>query len=218
MDILVEGKGTKYFTPDQITFDLQFVVKANAYEEVLEKGVLSVQDFINEVLIENGFTKEDLKTRSFVVSEEVIYNPETQKQEFQGYSYNQYATISFHHSIDLMADIITDVSKLEIPPTYQITFNLNNEEKVREEVLKLAYQDAENKANAIAQAALKNLKRCTKVDSKPFDNIYNSNSNLDNNFLNNPKMLSNITNIITTSFTPEDIEITERLYCLWIAE
>lgn len=218
MEILVEGKGSKYFTPNEITFNLNFVVKGNTYEEVLKTGSKSVEIFINEVLIKNGFAKEDLKTRSFVIREENKYNNETKNQEFDGYSYNQYATLSFDYNKDLLAILMEDISKLENPPTYQITFGLKDERKVRNEVLGLAYKNAEEKAYAIAQAAGKTLKRCTKVDSKPFDTVYISESNLDYSLMSRAKTISNVADIITTSFTPEDIEIIERLYCLWIAE
>lgn len=218
MEIIAEGKGSKYFTPNEIIFNLTFVVKGNTYEEVLEKGSKSVEVFINEVLIKNEFTKEDLKTRSFVIREETKYNNETKNREFDGYSYNQHATLSFDYNKDLLGTLMEDISKLENPPTYQITFGLKDERKARREVLELAYNDALEKAYAIAHAAGKTLKRCLKVDSKPFDTVYISESNLDYSLLNQAKTISNVADIIITSFTPEDIEITERLYCLWIAE
>jgi len=216
MEIILEGKGSKYFTPNKTIFNLNFVAKSNTYEKVLEKGISNVDEFIEEVLIQNGFQKEDLKTRNFVIREETQYNNETHKQEFDGYSYNQYATISFDYNIDLMANIMNSISKLSFPLTYQINFGLKDEEKARKEVLKLAYEDAESKSKAIADAAGKTLKRCTKVDSKPFDNVFVSNTNLDYSMMST-RMINNI-ETITTIFTPEDIEIMEYLYCLWLAE
>ena len=218
MEILVEGKGSQYLTPNQIIFHFNFSVKGDTYQLVLEQGSKSVENFINEVLIKNGFSKEDLKTQNFVIKEENKYNNETGKYEFNGYSYNQYANVRFDYNKDLLGKLMEDVSKLENPPTYQIAFGVKDEKVSRKEVLGLAYNDALDKASAIALSAGKILKRCTKVDSKSLDSVYISESSLDYSLMPQDRTVSDVASIITASFTPEDIEITERLYCLWIAE
>jgi len=141
MEIILEGKGSKYFTPNKTIFNLNFVAKSNTYEKVLEKGISNVDEFIEEVLIQNGFQKEDLKTRNFVIREETQYNNETHKQEFDGYSYNQYATISFDYNIDLMANIMNSISKLSFPLTYQINFGLCQKPKCLENYRNNRYSD-----------------------------------------------------------------------------
>ena len=74
MEIIVEGKGTEYFTPDQVNFVINFYLKGQSYEETLSEGVKSVQNFIDSILLLNNFNKEDLKTRNFVIREETKYN------------------------------------------------------------------------------------------------------------------------------------------------
>ena len=216
MEIIVEGKGGKYFIPDQITINFTFYTKGDNYKKVLEKGISNVEEFISNVLLQNNLKKEDLKTNSFIIKEETKIDNITGKNKFDGYSYHQYASISFDYNIDLMANIMNSIAELIETPLYRINFGLKDEEKARTEVLKLAYKDAESKANAIAEASGKTLKRCIKVDSKPFNNVYTSNTNLDYNMMS-ARTINNVESI-TTILTPEDIEITETLYCLWLAE
>lgn len=70
MEIIVTGKANEYFKPDQIILNINFYVKENTYEDVLIKGTNNVKIFIDEVLINNGFKNDDLKTRSFIIKEE----------------------------------------------------------------------------------------------------------------------------------------------------
>ena len=70
MEIIVEGKGINSFVPDEVRLNINFFVKGITYEETLNKGTLNVQLFIEEVLFKNGFKKDDMKTKSFIIKEE----------------------------------------------------------------------------------------------------------------------------------------------------
>ena len=59
MEIIVEGVGYKYFTPNQIILNFNFVTKGKSYEEVLEKGSSNVELFIDGILLQSGFSKND---------------------------------------------------------------------------------------------------------------------------------------------------------------
>lgn len=216
MEIIVEGKGIKYFVPNQITLNLNFITKENSYEKVLEYGSKNVEKFINTILKNNNFSISDMKTRNFVIREETKYNEETRKYEFDGYSYNQRATLSFDYNKEKLSKMMKEISKLPNPPFYQINFEIKDERECRRNILKDAYLDAENQANAIALASGKTLKQCVKVDFKPFTTSYISQTTFGNELMYSKK--ANISETINNIFTPEDIELTETLYCLWIAE
>ena len=76
MDIMVEGTGTRYYRPDEVEISLNFYTKTGSYESALEEGTKDVQIFIDKILEQMQFTKEDLKTRSFRVYEEKRYDYE----------------------------------------------------------------------------------------------------------------------------------------------
>lgn len=70
MEIIVQGKGTKYIKPNEVILNLTFTNKAKTYDAVLSDGIRSVNYFVEEILLKNGFSKDELKTRSFVINEE----------------------------------------------------------------------------------------------------------------------------------------------------
>lgn len=218
MEIIVEGVGYKYFTPNQIILNFNFVTKGKSYEEVLEKGSSNVELFIDGILLQSGFSKNDFKTRSFIIREETKYNNETRNYDFDGFSFNQFALLKFDYDKEKLSKLMESIATLTNPPTYQISFGLKDEDEAKKEVLKYAYQDAEMQAKIIADASGKDLKTCAKVDFKPFNTTYISESNLNYGLMHDTKTIRSVADAISNTFTPEDIKITENLYCLWIAE
>lgn len=219
MEIIVEGVGTKKITPDEVILNLTFNYKNDNYNQVLKEGTEIVANFISDVLEPNKFTKEDLKTSSFVIRENTKYNEITKRYELDGYLFEQRSKLIFDYDKEKKALIMEAISKFYESPKCIINFDLKNKKECRKNVLSLAYKDALEQANAIAEAAETRLVGCMKVDFKPFTTTYVSNSNLDNDGMLYRKAAYKeaASNIINT-FNPEDIIITEKLYCLWIAE
>ena len=218
MEIIVQGKAEDFFKPDEALFFFEFNVKGNSYEEVLSQGVNNVDLFIKNILLLNGFKMEDLKTRSFVVREDYIYNEITRKNDFNGYIFNQSATLKFDYDKNRMATLMERISKMSNAPKYQLSFGIKNEKECKRTILSKAYQDAKLQAEAIASAAGKTLKDCVKVDFKPFTTTIVSESYLDSDMAYAKSARFGAAPTIINTFTPEDIKLTETLYCLWIAE
>lgn len=224
MDIMVKGTGTRYYKADEIGIILNFRTNTDSYETALEKGTKDVQIFIEEILDQMNFSKEDMKTRSFRVYEDKRYDYKHNVEKSYGFVYEQMAKLKFDYDINVVAEFMDRVSKLSNPPKYTISFNVKDEKKIKEEALADAYNMAKEKAEAIAKAAGKNLKECIKTDFRPFEEKVYSNSSLDGEMFAErrrgaagPEMAS-AERTIKTIFTPEDIEISETLYCLWITD
>lgn len=218
MEIIVEGKGSSYVKPNMVIININFVYKEKNYEDALKMGTRNVQLFIDEVLSSNGFNKEDMKTRSYVIREETKYNSVTGNYDFNGYSFTQSAVLKIDYNIELMANFMNMISKLNNPPFCNVKFGVKDENTERKKILSIAYKDAESQAMAIAEAAGKNLKYCAKVDFKSFTTNYISNSGFESDKMYAKSSAVSIQETIVNTFTPEDIEISEKLYCLWIAE
>ncbi len=75
---------------------------------------MSVQNFVNNILLPNGFSKEDMKTRSFVVREEQKYDNMTREYSFDGFSFSQLASIKFDYDKTKLASIMEQLSKMKI--------------------------------------------------------------------------------------------------------
>ena len=218
MEIIVQGKGNEYFAPNEVILNISFNTIGLTYEEVLEKGTKNVQYFVDEILQKNGFQKEDMKTRNFVIREETKYNNVTRNYDHDGYSFSQIAMLRFDYDKELMAKIMVAISKLENAPMCQIKFGVKDEKECKRKILAKAYKDAEVQAHAIAEAAGKTLKYCQKVDFKPFTTDYVSNAFFGSDMMYAEKAVRGAAETIVNTFTPEDIELSETLYCLWIAE
>lgn len=218
MEIIVQGKGTEIFTPNEVILNIGFNTKGQSYEEVLSEGVKNVQKFVNELLLQNGFTTDDMKTRNFVVREEQKYDEATRTYLFDGFSFNQNATLKFDYSKEKIARIMEDLSKLDNAPSCHINFGVKDAKECKRKILSKAYREAELQAQAIAEAAGKSLKQCVKVDFKPFTTDYVSQTNFDSDMMYNKGARLGAAPAIINTFTPEDIELSETLYCLWITE
>ena len=218
MEIIVQGKGTEFFTPNEVILNIGFNTKGQSYEEVFSEGVKNVQKFVNELLLQNGFTTEDMKTRNFVVREDQKYDEVTRTYLFDGFSFNQNATLKFDYNKERMAKIMEDLSKLDNAPTCQINFGVKDVKECKRKILSKAYKEAELQAQAIAEAAGKSLKQCVKVDFKPFTTDYVSQTTFDSDMMYAKSARLGAAPAIINTFTPEDIELSETLYCLWLAE
>lgn len=228
MDIIVEGVGKKLYTPDEVEINLDFYTRADSYESALEKGTKDVEIFINDVLENKNFNKEIMKTRSFRVYEEKQYDYDKKIYLNLGYAYTQQANIKFDYSMNTIAEFMENVSKLENPPKYRLVFNVKDIKKCKDEVLAEAYNKAKDKAETIARTAGKELKECVKTDFRPFEEKVISRSSLNSKDMYMQDEMSidgarfgmakskGVQETIQTIFTPEDVEITETLYCLWI--
>lgn len=218
MEIIVQGNGKEYFAPDEIILNIKFNIIGNSYKEALIKGTDMVEQFVNLILLKNGFSKEDMKTKNFIIREQYRYDNLTQKDIFEGFLYEQRAHVKFDYDKDKLSYMMVEISNLDNAPQCQIKFGLKNENQCRKIVLSKAYQEAFDKAGVIAESANKTLKNCIKVDCKSFDRNYISNASLDSSLFYNEESNIEYSKSISNTFTPEDIEITEVLYCLWIAE
>lgn len=228
MDIIVEGVGKKFYSPDEVEINLDFYTRADSYESALENGTKNVENFINDVLEKMDFNKEIMKTRSFRVYEEKQYDYDRKKYTRLGYAYTQQANIKFNYSINIIAEFMDMVSKLKNPPKYHLLFNVKDIKGCKDEVLAEAYNKAKEKAETIARAAGKELKECVKTNFIPFEESIVSRSSLNSQDMYMEKEMSigastfgmakktGVQDTIQTIFTPEDVEITETLYCLWI--
>ena len=228
MDIIVEGIGKKFYSPDEVEINLDFYTRDDSYERALENGTKNVESFINDVLERMNFNKEIMKTRSFRVYEEKQYDYDRKKYIKLGYAYTQQANIKINYSMEIIAEFMDIVSKLKNPPKYHLAFNVKDIKACKDEVLAESYNKAKEKAETIAKAAGKELKECVKTDFMPFEESVVSRSSLNSQDMYMEKEMSigastfgmakktGVQDTIQTIFTPEDIEITETLYCLWI--
>jgi len=221
MDIIVAGLGEKKFKPDEITLNFDFKTVEKTYEEALEKGVANVDSYLN-LLTSMGFKKEEVKTRSFRVSEERHYDDNTRKYIIDGFSYTQNAKLVFDYDMKKLSKLMEETSKANNPPIYRINFNIKDERLAQEELLSLAYENALFQANAIAKASGTKIICCKKTSFQPFEggeSYSYSPSVCDGAVMAKAKCCSNSTrDTIQNIFVPEDVSLDVAIFCQFLAE
>lgn len=216
MDIMTKGEGYLDFTPDIIKLHFDFRIRAKEYNMAVENGVKTVESFV-KLLQSLGFKKEDFKTHSFRVYEETKYDSTRKKDVSLGFAYNQNSNLKFDYDTSKLAQLMTAISKFKDSPRTEIRFELKNPDGAKSQCIDLAYKNAKSKAQAIAKSAGKKLKECVKISYEPFEASVQSKSDfggLSKTGINGLQLDSAIENVLV----PEDIEISEELYCLFIAE
>ena len=219
MDIVVMGKGKVNFKPDQIVINFDFNVKEKTYEQVLQQGTAGVEKYLN-LLLSLGFKKEDFKTRSFRVSENREYDNMKRIYVSKGFVFNQSARIKFDYDMEKLSQLMEKTSAFDDAPAYRIDFAIKDEKSAEEELLKLAYKDAEMQAKFIASASGKELKDCVKVSFEPFDEKLTSESRLGSNEMMYCAKASAraVSDSIQTVFVPEDVVVEKEIYCLFVTK
>lgn len=219
MDIVVMGKGKLNFKPDQIVINFDFNLKEKTYEKVLQLGTNVVEKYLS-LLLSFGFKKEDFKTRSFRVSENREYDNIKRTYVSKGYVFNQSAKIKFDYDIKKLSQLMEKTSAFDDAPAYRIDFAIKDEKCAEEELLKLAFKDAEMQAKFIASASGKELKDCVKVSFEPFDEKLTSESRLDSNeMMCYAKAGARaVSESVQTVFVPEDVVVEKEVYCLFVTK
>lgn len=217
MEIHVEGEALEYVSPDQVILNIEFKKKGESYNAVLTEGIESVKTFIEQILIPNSIDKEELKTRSFTIEEDKKYNNKLKKYEKVGFLFNQEAVLRFDYDKILLATIMISLSNLKNPPLCYVEFGLKDKKEVQKNILSKAYEDDKIKAEAIAIASKKKLKDCIKTEF-----LKKSNSEFISNFAIEEGIITSSLEVqtknIVNTLIPEDIKLSEKLYCLWITE
>lgn len=114
--------------------------------------------------------------------------------------------MKFDYDRELIAKIMEDISQLEDGSMCYVKFKIKDMEECRKRMMTSAYKDAEAQALIIAGAAGKTLKYCQKVDFKPFNTEYISNSSFDTKMMYVEKK-AGVAQTILNTFTSEDVEL-----------
>ena len=135
MEIIVQGKGEEFFKPNEVVLNINFTAKGLTYEEVLNKGVNNVVNFVNTILLPNGFTKEEMKTRSYYINENRRYDEVTRNYYPDGFSFNQSATLRFDYDKEKIAKIMDELSKIENAPNVNVNFGVKDAKECKRKIL-----------------------------------------------------------------------------------
>ncbi len=230
MQITVKGEASRTVAPDQIVASVTFREHANSYDEVLQKGVQSVKDYLDFIEANTDFTAADFKTRAYNIHEEFTTNHLDAKTEqdlgkqltrrvSNGFYFTQQAYLEFDYNRERLAKLLVLTAKAAGKPRFSIDFNLKDPKAYQRGLIGDAYRDAQLKAETLAAAANKHLRDCIHVDLD--DTTSNRNFDYGVSYAKSARFEETAASIekqlqlIDETFHPDDIFISKNINVIW---
>ncbi len=164
--ITVKGIGNVNVKPDLIIINMELVSHKYDYEETMKLATDSVSK-LEKAIEEAGFNKKELKTTSFNIrtSYKSYYDEnKNYKNKFDGYICEQGLKLQFDLDMQVLSKVLTAITKSGVEPRLNIRFSVKDKEKVNEELLINATENARRKAEVLAKASKVNLGKLVTIN------------------------------------------------------
>lgn len=212
--IVITGTSTLNVKTDYVKIQFDIDKKDCVYEKTLSLLTEQVNK-ITQIITDNGFSKNDLKTSNFNIEKDTKYDKKKQEYYFVGYRARETLSLSF--PIDnkrinsILASIWAEIKDVE----FNISFYCFNPNKYENQLIKSAVEDAKEKAVLIAETIGVKLKRIEKIDYS-FSEIHIEDT-LAYDF--SPKMCCAETLIGSLpDMEPEDTKLNKSITIVWEIE
>lgn len=159
--ITVKGVGTAKTKPDYVEVALNLNGKNMDYVSAINQANEKIEKLQNAVFAV-GYVKEDLKTLNF--SANTSYEYDHGKQLFKGYVCAYRLKLGFDFTAEALAKTLTAIANSGADAEFSISFSVKEPEKVAEELLISATENARQKAEILAKASGKTLGELVSID------------------------------------------------------
>jgi uncharacterized protein YggE len=149
--INVSGTGRVTIVPDIAKINIGVRTEAEVVTDALDENSANANN-ISEVLQDLGVAEEDIQTSNFNVYPSDQYNPMTGQVEGRKYVVENTVNVTVR-DLTSLGDVLSAVVDAGANAIYGINFDVENREEAVAEARKLAIEDAQAKAEAIAEEA-----------------------------------------------------------------
>ena len=188
-------------------------VNVNNIDMSASQAIVGLNNKTKEVynkLASLGIKENDIKTINFSISENRVYRRDEYRDS--GYVASQTVQVEFAAKKERISEILTAFSDTKTNFQLGFSFKLSDElkKKVKNDLIKDAITDAKEKANLIASSAGVKLMKITEINYGVFnENIYQP--------MYDMASMAKSGNEIA-GFTPQDIELNDRVIVMWEIE
>ena len=154
-----------------------------------------------------GIKENDIKTINFSIAENRVYRRDEYRDS--GYVASQTVQVEFSSKKERISEILTAFSDTKTNFQLGFSFKLSDElkKKVKNDLIKEAINDAKDKANLIASSAGVKLLKIAEINYGVFsDNVYQPVYEM-------AAMAKSGNDIM--GFTPQDIELNDKVIVMW---
>ncbi|WP_167615115.1 SIMPL domain-containing protein [Maribellus sediminis] len=151
--LTIEGKSEVKLLPEEIWFNVMMSVKDTDYKTCSDLAVQKLAE-IKSLFTENGIDKNLIKTNNYSIREIQRHDPELRKMVFDGYQATVPLTVRTKRDYD-KNDLIFTLIKDNLESNFNLNFQLSEKQitEVKAKLIKLAVDDAKEKAGIIAAAS-----------------------------------------------------------------
>lgn len=145
--ITVQGEGTAYGAPDQVSVQ----IGVETYGETVVEATNDNEDIMQalfEVLMEEGIDREDIQTSNFSVWGESQYM-DGGFQEIAGYRVNNQLNITVRN-LDTLSSVLQSSMDAGANSIYGVNFGISDRQDLKSEARQLAVQNASEIAEELA--------------------------------------------------------------------
>ena len=164
--ITVTGQSKLLIPPDTIIISMTLTTMNEKYTQALNDAGESLM-VLRQCLSSVGFNKEDIKTTDFRVStiyENVKDDNGNFKRIFKGYEVVNGLKIEFEQDPSTLAKVLNSISNCDAKPEFYISYDIKNKKLLEHRLITEAIQDAQLKAEVMAEAAKVKLGKILKME------------------------------------------------------
>ena len=153
--IRITGRGNVSVTPDTVRLLITQSETFSDYTKAVEESAKK-KSLLTEAVEELGFHKSDLKTVSFDITDVHENYQDKQgrwKQKFVGYEYSHRMKLEFARDNERLGKVLYELANCKGKPQLELCFTVSDAEKVKNELIGKAVEDARIKAEVLTKAA-----------------------------------------------------------------
>ena len=164
--ITVKGTGNVSARPDYIVLSLNIEAISETYDRAMTEASERIKK-LQDAAVLVGYEKSDLKTTSFNVQtryENVKDRQGNYKREFAGYACSYHLKLAFNFDSKQLAKVISAIANCGAQPEISIAFTVKNPERISEELLINATENARAKAEILCKVSGNALGQLLNID------------------------------------------------------
>ena len=211
--ITVKGQGKVSASPDLVVLSMVLESRDLTYEKAMDNAARDIET-LNTAVESAGFEKKALKTTSFNVRTDYEYKRNSygdSERVFSGYVVTQDLKLEFDFDSKKLAETLSVVGSCPAHPKINIQFTVKDPTAIKEEMLRLAVENAKRKAEILCDAAGEQLGELLSIDYNWGElNIYSDTRyDMEESCLAAPMVCGGV------DMEPDDIKLGDTVTLVW---
>jgi uncharacterized protein YggE len=210
--VQVLGISKKMVTPDVAILSIMLTYKDMNFAQTTV-GLNAKTKDVSRQIVSAGFKEADIKTTDYNIRVNRIYRNDSYLDS--GYVASQNVVVEFNYSKEKISKILTTFSKSKTPFELRFDFKLSDElkKKVNNDLIRLAVNDAKEKARILSESSGVKLKRILDIQYGLGFNEYAPREAM---YSMNAKLASEAD--VIEGFTPKEVELNDHVTMRWEIE